>query len=628
MARRGPYGKPATRPWARTKQTASIYLLNLRDLGANLSRDARVSGFAIGSAGVPPDEVVYGLVLCRGDHRGAACAGDLLAAFNDVTDGGNPCRYHKDATIYYGRHIIRFTNNGYLLSSLTNEPEWPGGNMDYVPWANAAGQFMDRVLSLLNRVADMAAAINSTNRYATGKEGIGEQGVKLVYGLVQCTPDLTGEQCRKCLDRLIRLMPPHLVSSSGILVGWRIVGVRCNLRFEKELFFMHTHSTLKLLKPEVVPGKHKRRISKAEMIVAFVVPSLVLVFLGLLLRPNIVQKGRELLLQRDLVMLEKENVSESDSRFSLFRFSKIKDATNNFSEQNKLGEGGFGSVYQGMLSSSNQEIAVKRLSPNSVQGFPEFKNEIKLIASLQHRNLVRLLGCCIKRKECILVYEYMPNGSLDRLIFGSGAKQSWSVRRHIIEGIAEGLLYIHDYAHACIVHRDLKPSNILLDHEMNPKISDFGIARICLSSAMESCTTTAIGTFGYMAPEYFSQSVYSTKSDVFSFGILVLEMISGKRAGGSYRLSGRSYELRRYAWQLWKDQRSDEFVDPSLGEEYQEMDITRCIQIALLCAQDNAEDRPTMHDVTTMLSNANAGLLKPPQPALCNIDIGDDMHES
>uniref|UniRef100_A0A453PZV2 non-specific serine/threonine protein kinase n=4 Tax=Aegilops tauschii TaxID=37682 RepID=A0A453PZV2_AEGTS len=232
----------------------------------------------------------------------------------------------------------------------------------------------------------------------------------------------------------------------------------------------------------------------------------------------------ESLLQRELVTLKKEIVNESDSRFSLFRFSKIRSATNNFSDKNKLGEGGFGIVYK---------------------GFREFMNEIKLIASLQHKNLVRLLGCCIKSKERILVYEYMPNGSLEEFIFGVRAKKSWPVRRGIIEGISEGLLYLHDYAHECIVHRDMKPSNILLDHEMNPKISDFGIARICLSSVTESNTTTAIGTFGYIAPEYYSQNVYSTRSDVFSFGILVLEIISGKSAVGSYQLSGRSYELRK-----------------------------------------------------------------------------------
>lgn len=256
-----------------------------------------------------------------------------------------------------------------------------------------------------------------------------------------------------------------------------------------------------------------------------------------------------------------------------------------------------------------------------MQGFREFMNEIKLIASLQHKNLVRLFGCCIKSKERILVYEYMPNGSLEEFIFGVGAKKSWPIHRGIIEGIAEGLLYLHDYAHECIVHRDMKPSNILLDHEMNPKISDFGIARICLSNVTESNTTTAMGTFGYIAPECYSQNVYSTRSDVFSFGILVLEIISGKSAVGSYQLAGRSYELRKYAWQLWREQRCDELVDDSLGEEYTEMDVLRCIQIALLCVQDSAEDRPTMREVTMMLSNGNKRLLLPVQPGSYSVHI-------
>uniref|UniRef100_A0A0E0JI30 non-specific serine/threonine protein kinase n=1 Tax=Oryza punctata TaxID=4537 RepID=A0A0E0JI30_ORYPU len=556
----------------------SAYLSNLRALSDALSRRALVTGFASGSYGAAPDEV-HGLVLCRGDFTGGNCTDGLASAFRDAT--AQFCPGAGDATVYYDQYMIRYTNDGRLLSNLgNNEPLWSGKNMNEVTGADAAARFMAKATELMNRTADLAAFGSPSSRYATGETWFDEQGVSIVYGLVQCTPDLTGEQCRRCLAGIIAQMPKLFGDASSRPVGGRILGVRCNLRYEKDVFFKETNTTLKLNMP------------------------------------------KKLLLQRDLVMLEREIVSESDDRFSLFKFSKIKDATDNFSRENKLGEGGFGPVYKGRLT-TNQDIAVKRLAPNSAQGFKEFKNEIKLIACLQHRNLVRLLGCCIKSKERILVYEYMPNGSLDDLIFGEEVKPNWHVRRNIIEGIAEGLIYIHDYAHECIVHRDLKPSNILLDHEMNPKISDFGIARICLSSVTESNTTTAIGTFGYIAPEYCSQNVYSTKSDVFSFGILVLEIMSGKRAVGSYKLSGRSYELRRYAWQLWKEERCDELVDPSLGEDYQEMDIIRCIQVALLCVQDSADDRPTMHDVTTMLSNGNRRLLMPAQPGSFNIDIGD-----
>ncbi|KAL6627750.1 hypothetical protein ACP70R_031476 [Stipagrostis hirtigluma subsp. patula] len=581
----------------------SRYLSNLRALGANLSRDASASGFAIGRAGVAPDDV-YGLVLCRGDLPGANCTRALAAAFLDVTGRAQPCLYYKDAAFYYDMYMLRFTGNASAISSLSNEPEWSGSNMNAVTDEKAAAQFMDRAVGLMNRVADLAAVSNSSGRYyANGEDWFGAQGVDKIYGLAQCTPDMTAGQCRSCLAGIIRQMPLRFSGPSGSLIGGRILGVRCNLRYEKELFFLETENT-------IMP---KGRMSTAHKIIAVGVPCVVLLISGLLLRPYIVKQARELLLQRDLVTLENEIVRESDSRFLLFRISKIRDATNNFSEQNKLGEGGFGPVYKGRLS-NNQEAAIKRLSPNSVQGFREFKNEIKLIARLQHRHLVRLLGCCITSKERILVYEYMENGNLEDIIFGEGANMSWPVRRRIIEGIADGLLYIHNYAHECIVHRDLKPSNILLDQEMNPKISDFGIARICLSNVTESSTRTVMGTPGYIAPEYCSQNVYSTKSDVYSFGILVLEIISGKRAAGSHELAGRSYELRRYAWQLWREDRCDEFVDPSLGEEYQEMDIIRCIQVALLCVQDSPEDRPTMHDVIMMLSNRNRRLLAPAQP--------------
>ncbi|KAF7086788.1 hypothetical protein CFC21_090050 [Triticum aestivum] len=493
--------------------------------------------------------------------------------------------------------------------------------MNSILGIEAALRLMERVVTLMNSMADLATSSSSSRSYATGEVVFGDQGIGTVYGMLQCTLDLTGPQCKSCLGDITRKIVKLFSNiSDQAQIGGRIIGVRCNLRFEKKLFFEETNDTIKIDMPN-------NGLSTVLKIIIFGVPLLVLLVIGLLLRPYIAKKVRESLLQRDLVILKKEVVSKSDSRFLLFSYLKIRSATDNFSQENKIGEGDFGHVYKGRLP-HDQDIAVKRLSLNSVQGFREFMNEIKLIASLQHKNLVRLLGCCIKSKERILVYEYMPNGSLEEFIFGPGAKRSWPMEcRHIIEGIAEGLLYIHDYAHECIVHKDMKPSNILLDHEMNPKISDFGIARICLSNVTESNTTTAIGTMGYIAPEYCFQNVYSTRSDVFSFGIIVLEIISGKRAVGSYQLSGRSYLLRKYAWQLWREQRCDEFVDHSLGEEYLEVDVMRYIHVALLCVQDSAEDRPSMRDVTTMLSNGNRRLLLPAQPGSYHMNIVTDAEK-
>ncbi|KAL3503315.1 hypothetical protein ACH5RR_037764 [Cinchona calisaya] len=186
---------------------------------------------------------------------------------------------------------------------------------------------------------------------------------------------------------------------------------------------------------------------------------------------------------------------KTDLDLPLFEFSRIIEATNNFSINNKLGEGGFGPVYKGHLE-EGQEIAVKRLSENSMQGLDEFKTEVICIAKLQHRNLVKLLGCCIEGVEKILIYEYMPNKSLDFFIFDQSRSGllDWPKRFHIIQGIARGILYLHQDSRLRFIHRDIKASNILLDADMNPKISDFGTARSFGGNQTEANTCRIVGT--------------------------------------------------------------------------------------------------------------------------------------
>ncbi|GJN32442.1 hypothetical protein PR202_gb20953 [Eleusine coracana subsp. coracana] len=312
-------------------------------------------------------------------------------------------------------------------------------------------------------------------------------------------------------------------------------------------------------------------------------------------------------------------IEEGSSEFSMFGFSQVADATNNFSDGNKLGEGGFGRVYMGQLQ-NGLEIAVKRLNPHSGQGLNEFKTEIYLIAKLQHTNLVRLLGFCIQGEEKILIYEYMPNKSLDFFIFDTtrGALLNWNRRRHIIEGIAQGLLYLHKHSRLRVIHRDLKASNILLDDNMNPKISDFGLARIFGSNETHANTSRVVGTHGYMAPEYASEGLFSVKSDVFSFGVLLLEIITGKRSVG-FNQTGNFPNLIGYAWLQWKQDKWLEIVDPCLDVKDKNKDIMRFISIALMCVQDDAIDRPTMTDVTSLLMNESVSLPDPKQPAYFNV---------
>ncbi|XVF04047.1 hypothetical protein REPUB_Repub05bG0047200 [Reevesia pubescens] len=304
---------------------------------------------------------------------------------------------------------------------------------------------------------------------------------------------------------------------------------------------------------------------------------------------------------------------KEDLELPIFDFVTIAHATNNFSPKNKIGEGGFGSVYKGILE-DGQEIAVKRLSKSSRQGDNEFKNEVEQIAKVQHRNLVKLLGCCIQTDEKALIYEFMSNKSLDFFIFDETQSMSldWPMRYHIIDGIARGLLYLHQDSRQRIIHRDLKAANILLDNEMNAKISDFGLARSFGEKQTVADTSRVVGTYGYMSPEYAIDGVYSIKSDVFSFGVLLLEIISGKRNRG-FSHPDHQLNLVGHAWRLFTEGKSLELVAAPISDTRNSNEIIRSIHVGLLCVQQSPEDRPNMSNVVLMLSSEDP-LPQPKQP--------------
>ncbi|XP_074563732.1 receptor-like serine/threonine-protein kinase SD1-8 isoform X2 [Curcuma longa] len=325
-----------------------------------------------------------------------------------------------------------------------------------------------------------------------------------------------------------------------------------------------------------------------------------------------------------------EGTEANNLEISLFSIDAVVNATDNFSVMNKLGEGGFGSVYKGKLGEEQLEVAMKRLERNSVQGVDEFKNEITLIAKLQHRNLVRLIGYCIQEEERILIYEYMHNGSLHSFLFDKvkGALLNWTTRYNIIIGIARGLLYLHEDSRFRIIHRDLKASNVLLDKYMNPKISDFGMARIFKEDETEVNTKRVVGTYGYMSPEYAMDGICSTKSDVFSFGVLVLEIISGKKNRGIYN-SARNLNLLGYTWSLWKEGNGLKLVDESIGYSFSKAEILKCIKIALLCVQEHPQDRPTMSTILLMVGTTDiASIPQPQQPGFVGIRGPNEINSS
>ncbi|RWR96281.1 putative leucine-rich repeat receptor-like serine/threonine-protein kinase isoform X1 [Cinnamomum micranthum f. kanehirae] len=296
-----------------------------------------------------------------------------------------------------------------------------------------------------------------------------------------------------------------------------------------------------------------------------------------------------------------EDLKRLDLQTSSFTLRQLKAATNNFDDANKIGEGGFGPVYKGLLYDGTI-IAVKQLSSKSKQGNREFVNEIGMISALQHPNLVKLYGCCMEGNQLLLVYEYMENNSLARALFGLEEEQlklDWPTRHHICVGIARGLAYLHEESRLKIVHRDIKATNVLLDKDLNPKISDFGMAKLDEEEYTHISTRIA-GTVGYMAPEYALRGYLTDKADVYSFGIVALEIVSGK-SNTSYKPKSEGIYLLDWAHVLQERGSLIELVDPKLGSEFNKEEAIGMITIALLCTNTSSTLRPTMSAVVSML---------------------------
>ncbi|KAG5246805.1 Cysteine-rich RLK [Salix suchowensis] len=565
---------------ATTSTLNSTYRVNLNlvlsSLASNATRN-NINGFYNTSSGQNSDQV-YGMFICRGDLSSTVCQNCVTFATKDVVQR---CPIGIASIIFYDACHLRYSNRN-LFSQVDQNPSffmWNAQNTTYDPL---------RFNILVETSVDESATQVASARPGAKKFGVTKtyfSGFQNIYSLAQCTPILSSNDCKKCLRAAISQLP--ICCSNKI--GGRIFSPSCYIHYEITEFYNATAVAADFT--VYIYRILQRRRAEPDL---FIDDTSSLT--------NFEEQKRE------------DFEESSSSKLPVFDIKTITSATENFSFGNKLGQGGFGSVYKGRLP-RGQEIAVKRLSKNSRQGVQEFKNEVRLISKLQHKNLVRLLGCCIYKEEKMLVYEYLPNKSLDFFIFDKTKSEllDWRQRVEIILGIARGLLYLHQDSRLKIIHRDLKAGNVLLDGAMNPKISDFGMARIFGEDQIEANTTRVVGTYGYMSPEYAMEGLYSMKSDVFSYGVLVLEVISGRKNNDYYDESA-SQNLIAHAWDLWNEGKALEIVDSALGETYPAPEILKFIQVGLLCVQESPEDRPKMSAIVFMLDN-EAVLPFPKKPA-------------
>ncbi|MQM19190.1 hypothetical protein Taro_052189, partial [Colocasia esculenta] len=547
-----------------TNYTAnSTFESNLKTLLSSLPASGYTSGYSNGTAGSVPDRV-YGLVLCRGDVSASDCRSCLDTAAQEVLQ---VCPSKRSTVVWYDYCMLRYSDRRFFSvpDDVLKSPMWNTQNLTEVT------QFNEQLNLLMARLVLYAAHNRSARMFATGVADYVDPETPKIYGLVQCTMDQSAGDCDTCLTGLISEMPSWAFGKKGA----RYLKATCNIRYELYSFYkgsamvsvpLSANATppTAVLQPPLAPlsppidtpdAQDKKKSNSTRTVLAIAIPlGAAFALISIICICFCRRKSK----QRKLYMRDAQEITTIESL--LFDLSTLRAATGNFSELNLLGQGGFGSVYKGLLP-SGQEIAVKRLLAGSGQGVEELKNEVVLLAKLQHRNLVRILGVCLEGEEKLLVYEYVHNRSLDKFLFDPALSHqlNWERRYKIIGGVARGLQYLHDDSQVKIIHRDLKASNILLDAEMNSKISDFGLARLFPGDQTQASTTRV--------------------------------------------------------WEHWTGGTVLEIVDSSLSGQYQRSEVLRCTQIGLLCVQEAPAERPTMTSVVLMLSSYSVSLQLPQRPA-------------
>nr|KYP54822.1 Cysteine-rich receptor-like protein kinase 42 [Cajanus cajan] len=528
---------------------------------------------------------MYGLAQCFQDLSHTDC----LQCFAESRTKLPRCLPSVSARIYLDGCFLRYDNYSFYTEdtdplrdtvNCTSQNGAVVGDAEKLVFNESVGEVVESVVR---------EAVNEGGGFAVG-EGEG------VYALAQCWKSVEGKGCDHCLRKAGNEVRGCLPRREG-----RALNSGCYLRY----------STVKFYNQGGHDGEGDDSSRKRTIIAAVLVLAAAIVVLSLAAFTKLSKRKKNNSIE----------IPSSLKNSSLnYKYETLEKATDYFSSLRKIGQGGAGSVFKGTLP-NGKDVAVKRLVFNNRQWVDEFFNEVNLISGMQHKNLVKLLGCSIEGPESLIMYEYLPNKSLDQFIFEKDKTRilKWKQRFDIILGTAEGLAYLHGGSETRIIHRDIKSSNVLLDENLNPKIADFGLAR-CFGTDKTHLSTGIAGTLGYMAPEYLIQGQLTDKADVYSFGVLVLEIVCGWKNNVFREDSG---SLLQTVWKLYQSKRLAEAVDPCLEDDFPAAEASRVFQIGLLCTQASPSLRPSMTQVVCMLSNSNLDVPIPKQPPFLNSKLLD-----
>ncbi|XP_061355018.1 cysteine-rich receptor-like protein kinase 2 [Gastrolobium bilobum] len=569
------------------EHNTTIFVPNFVATMENISEQMRSTGYGTAVSGTGPD-INYGLAQCYGDLSLLDC----VLCYAEARTVLPQCFPYNGGRIYLDGCFMRAENYSFYNEYIGSGDEAVCGNTTK---KNSSFQTAAKSAVLS---AVQVATLNNIG-YAREKVVVSGTANESAYVLADCWRSLNTSSCKACLENASSSILGCLPWSEG-----RALNTGCFMRYSDTDF----------LNKEQDNGSSRGNV---VVIVVAVVSAVIVLVIGIAIGVYI-RKHRYIQKKRR-GSNDAEKLANTLHHNSLnFKYSTLEKATESFDEAKKIGQGGFGTVYKGVLP-DGREIAIKRLYFNNRHRAADFYNEVNIISSVEHKNLVRLLGCSCSGPESLLVYEFLPNKSLDRFIFdkNKGRQLNWEKRYDIIIGTAEGLVYLHESSKIRIIHRDIKASNILLDAKLRAKIADFGLAR-SFQEDKSHISTAIAGTLGYMAPEYLAHGQLTEKADIYSFGVLLLEIVTGRQNNMS-KTSDYLDSLVTLTWKHFQSGTTEQLFDRNLvsndnHSSHVKNEMLRVVHIGLLCTQEIPSLRPTMSKALQMLTKKEEHLAAPSNP--------------